>query len=190
MGKLIVFKLITSWTDDIFVNGPYTDLPRERCWSYADLLDHGKRPKWWKRWLIKQGILGIQKTSSYHPVMSFDFVWKISICSPFSLVCKVILKIWPFIVTINITPTTATTIIVITTIINILILSPLCVSEGDCLDMMILVVLNENPKDCVASKSCVDQEVALEIKTPIDYNRKRRRWGKTWVAQPSPCQQQ
>ena len=28
MGKLIVFKLITSWTDDIFVNGPYTDLPR------------------------------------------------------------------------------------------------------------------------------------------------------------------
>ena len=31
MGKLIVFKLITSWTDDIFVNGPYTDLPRERC---------------------------------------------------------------------------------------------------------------------------------------------------------------
>ena len=31
MGKLIVFKLITSWTDDIFVNGPYTDLPREGC---------------------------------------------------------------------------------------------------------------------------------------------------------------
>ena len=29
--------------------------------------------------------------------------------------------------------------------------------------MMILVVLNKNPKDCVTSKSCVDQEVALDI---------------------------
>ena len=60
-----------------------------------------------------------------------------------------------------------------------IILLPLRVSEGDCLDMMIFVVLNENPKDCVASKSCVDQEVALEIKTPIDYNCKTRKWGKT-----------
>ena len=75
-------------------------------------------------------------------------------------------------ITINIT-TTTTIMIVIT------ILLPLRVSEGDCLDMMIFVVLNENPKDCVASKSCVDQEVALEIKTPIDYICKTRKWGKT-----------
>ena len=33
--------------------------------------------------------------------------------------------------------------------------------------MMIFIVLNENPKDCVASKSCVDQEVALKIKIKV-----------------------
>lgn len=47
---------------------------------------------------------------------------------------------------------------IITTIIIIL---PLCVSKGDRLDVMVFVVLDKDSKDCVATKGCVDQEVAL-----------------------------
>ena len=43
----------------------------------------------------------------------------------------------------------------------IIIVLPLCVSEGDCLDVMIFVVLDKDSKDCVATKGGVDQEVAL-----------------------------
>ena len=46
MGKLIVFKLITSWTDDIFVNGPYTDLRREGSVDNMEISQHrGNGPK-------------------------------------------------------------------------------------------------------------------------------------------------
>ena len=43
----------------------------------------------------------------------------------------------------------------------IIIVLPLCVSEGDRLDVMIFVVLDKDSKDCVATKGGVDQEVAL-----------------------------
>ena len=47
MGKLIVFKLITSWTDDIFVNGPYTDLRREGSLDNMEISQHrGNGPKY------------------------------------------------------------------------------------------------------------------------------------------------
>ena len=39
---------------------------------------------------------------------------------------------------------------------------PLCISEGDCLDVMILIILNKDSKDCVSAQGCVDQEIALE----------------------------
>ena len=45
-------------------------------------------------------------------------------------------------------------------IIRIMIL-PLCISEGDRLDVMILVVLNKDSKDCVSTQGGVDQEIAL-----------------------------
>ena len=45
--------------------------------------------------------------------------------------------------------------------IIIIVVLPLCVSEGDGLDVMIFVVLDKDSKDCVATKGGVDQEVAL-----------------------------
>ena len=46
MGKLIVFKLITSWTDDIFVNGPYTDLRRRLIiWKSHSIVETNQKMK-------------------------------------------------------------------------------------------------------------------------------------------------
>ena len=49
---------------------------------------------------------------------------------------------------------------IIMIIIRIMIL-PLCISEGDRLDVMILVILNKDSKDCVSTQGGVDQEIAL-----------------------------
>ena len=49
---------------------------------------------------------------------------------------------------------------IIMMIIMIMIL-PLCISEGDRLDVMILVILNKDSKDCVSTQGGVDQEIAL-----------------------------
>ena len=51
--------------------------------------------------------------------------------------------------------------IIVATIIIVVL--PLCVSEGDGFDVMVFVVLDKNPKDCVPTKGGVDQEVALVL---------------------------
>ena len=81
-------------------------------------------------------------------------------------------------------------------IIMMIMILPLCISEGDRLDVMILVILNKDSKDCVSTQGGVDQEIALVhdhnddsvmVLMMIIVMMMMIRII-TWVAQSSPCQ--